>query len=222
MSWRPFCVDPGGRTSGGTRGDAWAQRPCTRLEARSPASRRGSGGGAQERQCPTSTARTQDASGTHSQRLPPPATSRGGHGLRERQPGGVRSSGPLRPTISLRGTPQRATLEIPCAQGHPQIAPHLGRPMAGGERGDAAREEAAGLWGRGGGGGKSRQASPGDEVGRQHKPRRLKCLMGVGGGSTAGAWVTYRRARACAWSASRRVERVSEIPRNELFGPRLR
>ena len=41
--------------------------------------------------------------------------------------------------------------------------------------------------------------------------------MGVGGGSTAGAWVTYRRARACAWSASRRVERVSDIPRNELF-----
>ena len=50
MSWRPFCVDPSGRTSGGTRGDAWAQRPCTRLEARSLASRRGSGGGAQERQ----------------------------------------------------------------------------------------------------------------------------------------------------------------------------
>ena len=41
--------------------------------------------------------------------------------------------------------------------------------------------------------------------------------MGVGGGSTAGAWVTYRRARACAWSASRRIERVSNIPRNELF-----
>ena len=69
--------------------------------------------------------------------------------------------------------------------------------------------------GQGGGAGKSRQASPGDEVGRQHKPRRLKCLMGVGGGSTAGTWVTYRQ--ACAWSASRRVERVSDIPRNELF-----
>ena len=41
--------------------------------------------------------------------------------------------------------------------------------------------------------------------------------MGVGGGSTAGAWVTYRPARACAWSASRRVERVSDIPRNESF-----
>ena len=41
--------------------------------------------------------------------------------------------------------------------------------------------------------------------------------MGVGGGSTAGAWVTYRRARECAWSASRRVERVSDIPRDELF-----
>ena len=41
--------------------------------------------------------------------------------------------------------------------------------------------------------------------------------MGVGGGSTARAWVTYRRARACAWSASRRIERVSNIPRNELF-----
>ena len=62
-----------------------------------------------------------------------------------------------------------------------------------------------------------RRASPDNEVGRQHKPRRLKCLMGVGGGSTAGAWVTYRRARACAWSALRRIERVSNIPRNELF-----
>ena len=41
--------------------------------------------------------------------------------------------------------------------------------------------------------------------------------MGVGGGSTAGAWVTYKRVRACAWSALRRVERVSDIPRNELF-----
>ena len=41
--------------------------------------------------------------------------------------------------------------------------------------------------------------------------------MGVGGGRTARAWVTYRRARACAWSASRRVEQVSDIPRNELF-----
>ena len=47
--------------------------------------------------------------------------------------------------------------------------------------------------------------------------QRMKSLMGVGGGSTAGAWVTYRRVRACAWSASRRVERVSDIPRNELF-----
>ena len=62
-----------------------------------------------------------------------------------------------------------------------------------------------------------RRASPDNEVGTQHKPRRVKCLMGVGGGSTAGAWVTYRRARACAWSASRRIERVSNIPRNELF-----
>ena len=41
--------------------------------------------------------------------------------------------------------------------------------------------------------------------------------MGVGGGPTAGAWVTYRRARACAWSAPRRVEQVSDIPRNEVF-----
>ena len=71
VSWRPFCVDQSGRTSGGMHGGAWAQRPCTRLEARSLASRRGSGGGAQERQWPTSTARTQGASGTHSQRLPP-------------------------------------------------------------------------------------------------------------------------------------------------------
>ena len=159
MSWRPFCVDPSGRTSGGTRGDAWAQRPCTRLEAGSLASRRGSGGRAQERQWPPSTARTQDASGTHSRRLPPPVTSRGGHGLRERQPGGVRSSGPLRHTISLRETPHRATLEIPRALGHPQIAPHLPRPMAGGERGergDAAREEAAGRTACGTGGGGDR------------------------------------------------------------------
>ena len=86
--------------------------------------------------------------------------------------------------------------------------------MAGGARGDAACEEAAGrtaCGAVGGGGGKSRQVSPGNEVGRQHKPRRIKSLMGVGGGSTAVAWVTYRRARACAWSASRRVERVSDI-----------
>ena len=41
--------------------------------------------------------------------------------------------------------------------------------------------------------------------------------MGVGGGSTARAWVTYRRARACALSASRRIQRVSDILRNELF-----
>ena len=174
VSWRPFCVDQNGRTSGGMHGGAWAQRPCTRLGARSLASRRGSRGGAQERQWPTSTARTQGASGTHSQRLPPPITSRGGHGLRERQPDGVRSSRPLRPMISLRGAPQRATLEIPRALDHPRIAPHLGRPMAGGERGDTVREEANGRTAFGvGGGGKSRRASPDNEVGRQHKPRRL-------------------------------------------------
>ena len=46
--------------------------------------------------------------------------------------------------------------------------------------------------------------------------------MGVGGGRTAGAWVTYRRVRACAWSASRQVEQVSDIPRNELFRARER
>ena len=219
MSWQPFCVDPSGRTSGGMHGNAWAQRPCTRLEATSLASMRGSGGGAQGRQWPTSTARTQRASGTHSRRLPPPATSRGGHGLREQQQGGVRSSGPLRPTTSLRGTPHRATLEIPRALGHPQMAPHLGRAMAEGASGDVGREEAAGRTACGavGGGGKSRQVSPGNKVGRQHKPRRIKSLMAVGGGSTAGAWVTYRRPRACAWSASRRVQRVSDIARNELF-----
>ena len=61
-----------GRISGGMHGDAWAQRPCTRLEARSLASRRGSGGGAQGWQWPTSTAHTQGASGTHSRRLTPP------------------------------------------------------------------------------------------------------------------------------------------------------
>ena len=144
MSWQPSCVDPSGRTSDGMRGDAWVQRPCTRLEARSLASRRGSDGGAQGRQWPISTARTQGASGTHSRHLPPPITSRGSHGLREQQPCDVQNSGHLRPTISLRGTLQRATLEIPRALGHPRTAPHLGRPMAGGVRGDAAREEAAG------------------------------------------------------------------------------
>ena len=41
--------------------------------------------------------------------------------------------------------------------------------------------------------------------------------MGVGGGRVAGAWVTYKRARSCAWSASRQVEQVSDITRNELF-----
>ena len=95
-------------------------------------------------------------SSTHSQRLLPPVTSRGGRGLRERQPGGVRSSRPLRPTISLSGTPQRGTPEIPRAPGHPHIAPHLGRPMVGGERGergDAAREEAARRTACGAGGG---------------------------------------------------------------------
>ena len=59
--------------------------------------------------------------------------------------------------------------------------------------------------------------SPGNKVDGQHKPRRMKSVMGVGGGRVAGAWVTYRRARSCAWSASRRVEQVSDIPRNELF-----
>ena len=86
------------------------------------------------------------------------------------------------------------------------------------------REEANGrtACGVGGGGGKSRRASPDNEVGRQHKPRRLKCLMGVGGGSTAGAWVTYRRARACAWSASS-ASSGSRISREmSFFGPRLR
>ena len=207
MSWQPFCVDPSGRTSDGMHGDAWAKRPCTRLEARSLASRRGSGGRAQGKQWPTSTARTQDAPGTHSRRLPPQVTSRGGHGSREQQPGDVRRSGPLRPTIPLRGTPQRATLEIPRALGRPQMAPHLGRPMAGGARGDAACEEASGRTACGAvrGGGESRQVSPGNEVGGQHKPRRMKSLMGVGGGVTAGAWVTYRQARACACLTSRRA-----------------
>ena len=58
---------------------------------------------------------------------------------------------------------------------------------------------------------------PGIKVDGQHKPRRMKSLMGVGGGRVAGAWVTYKRARSCAWSASRRVEQVCDIPRNELF-----
>ena len=60
------------KATDGMHGDAWAQRPCTRLEAKSLASRRGSGGGTQGPQWPTSTARTQGASGTHSRRLPPP------------------------------------------------------------------------------------------------------------------------------------------------------
>ena len=150
---------------------------------------------------------------------PPRVTSTGSHGLREQQPHDVRNSGPLRPTISLRGTRQRATLEIPRALDYPQMAPHLRRPMAGGVSGDVAREEAAGRTARGavGEGGKSRQVSPGKKVGGQRKPRRMKSLMGVGGRSTVGAWVTYGRTRACVWSALRRVERVSDIPRNELF-----
>ena len=41
--------------------------------------------------------------------------------------------------------------------------------------------------------------------------------MGVGGGRVVGAWVTYKRAWSCAWSALRRVEQVSDIPRNERF-----
>ena len=219
MSWQTSCVDPSGRTSDGMRGDAWSQRPCTRLGASSLASRRGSGGGAQGRQWPTSTARTQGASGTRSRHLPPPVTSRGSHGLREQQPGDARNSGHLRPTISLRGTLRRATLEIPHALGHPRTAPHLGRPMAGGVRGDAAREEAAGRTGCGvvGEGRESMHVSPGNKVDGQHKPRRMKSLMGVGGGRAAAAWVTYRRARSCAWSASRRVEQVSDVPQNELF-----
>ena len=57
----------------------------------------------------------------------------------------------------------------------------------------------------------------GNKVDGQHKPKKMKLLMGVGGGRVAGAWVTYKRARSCAWSASRRVEQVSDIPRNELF-----
>ena len=80
-----------------------------------------------------------------------PVTSRGNRGLRERQPGDARNCGHLRPTISLRGTPRRATLGIPHALGHPRTAPPLGRPTAGGVRGDAAREEADGRTGYGGG-----------------------------------------------------------------------
>ena len=61
------------------------------------------------------------------------------------------------------------------------------------------------------------QVSRGNKVGGQHKPRRMKSLLGVGAGRAAGAWITYRRARSCALSASRRVEQVSDVPRNELF-----
>ena len=91
--------------------------------------------------------------------------------------------------------------------------------MAGGVRGDAAREEAAGRTDCGvvGEAGESMHRSPRNKVGGQHKPRRMKSLMEVGGGWIAGAWFTYRRARACAWSASRQVEQVSDIPRIELF-----
>ena len=91
--------------------------------------------------------------------------------------------------------------------------------MAGGVRGDAAHEEAAGRTGCGvvGEGRESMHVSPGNKVDGQHKPRRMKSLMGVGGRRAAGAWVAYRRARSCAWSASRRVEQVSDVPRNELF-----
>ena len=45
--------------------------------------------------------------------IPPPVNSRGNHGLQERQPLDARNSRHLRPTISLRGTPRRATLGIP-------------------------------------------------------------------------------------------------------------
>ena len=91
--------------------------------------------------------------------------------------------------------------------------------MAGGVRGDAAREEADGWtdYGAVGEGRESVHVPPGNKVDGQHKPRRMKSFMGVGGGRVAGAWVTYRRARSCAWSASRRVAQVSDIPRNELF-----
>ena len=58
---------------------------------------------------------------------------------------------------------------------------------------------------------------PGNKVDGQYKPRRMKSLMGVGGGRLAGAWVTYKRARSCAWLASRRVEQVCDIPQNEPF-----
>ena len=65
--------------------------------------------------------------------------------------------------------------------------------MGGGVRGDAAREEAAGRTACGavGDGKKFGQVSTDNKVAGQHKPRRIKSLMGVGGGSTAGAWVTY-------------------------------
>ena len=86
---------------------------------------------------------------------PPPSYLKGRPWIAEQQPDDVRNSGPLRPTISLRGTPQRATLEIPRAPDHSQTAPHLGRSMAGGVRGNTAREEAAGRTARGGGGGGS-------------------------------------------------------------------
>ena len=97
---------------------------------------------------------------------PPPVTSRGNHGLRERQPGDAWNFGPLRPTIYLRGTPRRATLGIPHALGHLWTAPHLGRPTAGGVRGDAAREEADGQTGYGavGEGKESVHVLPGNKV----------------------------------------------------------
>ena len=162
----------------------------------------------------------QGTSDTRSRHLPPPpVTSRGNHGLRERQPGDARNSGHLRPTISLMGTPRRGTLGIPHALDHPRTAPHLGRPTAGGVRGDTAREEADGQAGYGavGEGGESVHVLLRNKVDEQHKPRRMKSLMAVGKGRVAGAWVTYKPARSCAWSASRRVEQFSDIPRNELF-----
>ena len=144
MSWQPFCVDPSGRTSGGisaTPGPSdhvqgWRQDPQHQGVVQVEEHKDGNG----LHQLPAPRAHPAPKYNAY----PPPVTSRGGHGLREQQPGGVRSSGPLRPTISLRGTPQRATPEIPRALGHPQMAPHLGRPMAGGARGDTVREEANG------------------------------------------------------------------------------
>ena len=154
---------------------------------------------------------------------PPAVTSRRGHWFVEQKPCDARNSGHLRPTISLRGTPQRATLGIPHALGHPRTAPHLGRSMAGGERRGVVCDgfNVGQGYGAEGEGGVLGRVLHGRKVDGQHKPKSSRTLMGVGRGCGTGAWVSYKQARWYAWSTSRRVEQVSGIPWSEPFRANL-